>query len=248
MPDEPQAPQHVSNGSTDIYPTLTITPPTHPNRFFAFPVLGILVKSILLIPVGVWLGFVTIAVMILQLINPFIILLTGKYWSTAASLSVGMMRLWARYVAYLYGFSDRYPWYSRQNVEWCAVEMATPTNPNHLFAIPLFGFLARSVLLIPFYVFTSVVSSGVGVTVYLVCWAPVLFTGRYPESVFEFGRNIIRLNLSLWAYLTGLSDKYPNFSIDLSSHKNKKIAIIVVGILFEVIYLLGNVRSLLTEP
>src|SRR6516225_6168862 len=61
-----------------------------------------------------------------------------------------------------------------------SVTYARQPSYNRFFAVPLIGFLARYVLLIP-HVICAVVVSLVSVIMHLAAWFPVLSNGTYPE-------------------------------------------------------------------
>lgn len=48
----------------------------------------------------------------------------------------------------------------------------------------------------------------------LVAFIAILFTGRYPESMFEYQVKLLRWNLRLTARTSNLADAYPAFGLD----------------------------------
>jgi uncharacterized membrane protein len=105
------------------------------------------------------------------------------------------------------------------------VNIPYPTSPNKLYAIPILGGLIRVILLIPYLVFTIIISQAALIGVFLLAWAVVLFKGLYPEGIFELARDCNRIGLSSAAYMAGLSDKYPSFHISMAHDKIKLILI-----------------------
>ncbi len=221
-----------------VYPTLTATLPQNPNKFWAVPIIGILVKVIILIPQFIELMFLGIAWGFISIINSFIVLFTGKYWDTAYIFVIGIMRLTTKVTFYMFGFTDKYPGFDFAINDTFSIEMAKPENPNRLFAIPFFGGLARILLLIPFIIWQVILNYASVVGIF-VSFAPVLFAGKYPESTFELGRDYTRITLATTAYMGGLSDSYPSFAISWN-HKVVKIILIILGIL---LYLLNAVAN-----
>jgi len=215
-----------------IYPILNATPIQNPSRFYAVPILGILVKFILLIPVylemifvGIWWG---IAVM---LINPFVVLFTGKYWRSAYSINLGYLRMTTKISFYLFGLTNKYPGFNLTINDNYSLDIPYPENPRKLFVIPLIGILIRTILLIPYFIFGSIVSQAAAMGTFVLAWAVVLFKGRYPEGIFELARDSIRVSISTNAYMTGLSDRYPSFYISMN-HDKIKIILIAIAIIF----------------
>jgi len=70
MPDAPKK----------IYPTFILANNQHPNRLYAFPLIGFLVKIVFLIPVLIEMFFLGIVSFLVLVINWFVVLITGKYW------------------------------------------------------------------------------------------------------------------------------------------------------------------------
>lgn len=55
-----------------------------------------------------------------------------------------------------------------------------------------------------------------GAILQFIAWWSILFTGRYPESFFEFQVDLLRWNLRLNARMMNLADGYPAFGIKAS--------------------------------
>jgi hypothetical protein len=47
-----------------------------------------------------------------------------------------------------------------------------------------------------------------------VAWFVILFTGSYPQGLFDFGVGALRWLLRVEAYLLLLIDEYPPFSLE----------------------------------
>jgi hypothetical protein len=212
---------------TATYPELDIQKIENPNRFFAVPLIGFLVKVILLIPVAIELIFLGIFQLIVTFINSWVVLFTGKYWQFAYQYTLGILRLRAKITFYLYGLTNHYPWFNFKIKDNYKIEIERPNNSNRLFAVPLLGGTARIMLLIPYLIFNSVLSTGAGVGAFFSFYK-VLFRKIYPESTFEFERDATRVNLAVNAYMFGLSDNYPSPHISMN-HQTIKIALIVAG-------------------
>lgn len=227
-----------------MYPVLEINRNTTANRFYAFPVIGFLAKIIILIPVAIWLCLVGIALFVITLlINPFIVLFTGKYWQTAYKLNLGYMRLSTKTLAYFYGLTDKYP-YFKLSIPDFKLDIACPEKPNKFFAIPLLGGFVRIFVIMPFSFFQSFITYA-----YTIGWfgsfAKVLFQGQYPESTYQLGRDSIRLGLASTVFIFGLSDDYPSFEIDLKNKKGIKFMLIFFAV---IVYLITTLNSSSQKP
>lgn len=214
----------------NIYPQISARLIANPNRLYAFFVLGFVIKTIMLIPQFFELIFLGIAAFVMVvLINPFVVLFTGKYWDSAYQLTSGILRLTTKISFFLYGLTDKYPGFGFAINDNFSVDIPKPQAPNRFFAIPVLGGLARIILLIPFLIYENVIRNA-GYIAMVVSSFPVLFKGNYPESTYEIERDSVRLNLSMSMYMVGLSDKYPSFWISMN-HQTVKIILIILGVL-----------------
>jgi len=225
--------------SPGTYPTLRAERIEDPNRLWAIPLLGMMVKSILLIPVFIVFTLAGIVWLVLIVVNSFQVLLTGSYWQAAYNLTRGLMRLNAKIWFYLAGLTDKYPGFGLEIDDRYSLDIEYPEQPNRAFAIPILGSIVRIILLIPFYIYAEIIAYG-AILGALISFVPVLFAGRYPETTFELIRDAIRLNAAEFAYLGGLSDRYPSFAIS-TKHGTAKVVLIVIG---GVLFLLSLVPSI----
>ncbi len=222
-------PDQTSPKTRLLYPSIKIERITNPNRFYAFPILGGMAKVVMIIPIGIYFAVLTFANFFVLCINAFIVLFTGKYWTVAYNLNIGLLRLSTKISFFFAGLTNEYPNFSLKIDDNLSLEMEMPKSPNRLFAIPLFGFFARIILLIPYFIYSYVIQSGTNIGTIFSSIA-VLFKGYYPETTFELNRDTVRLSQAASAYIIGFSDKYPNFWISMN-HKKMKIFLIILGIL-----------------
>lgn len=213
----------------NIYPNFYIAPNKNPNRLYAFPFFGVLIKIILLIPVFIEAIFLAIAVPIVLLITWIVVEFTGKYWSHGYYFFVGALRFWTKISVFMYGMSDKYPGFNFSTNGMFTLEIEKPVKPNRWLAIPLIGFLVRLILLIPYHIFSQVLQNGSTIA-WVITWFTVLFKKKFPESLYEFEFDTHRVSLAASVYLFGLSDKYPSFAISMN-HQTIKILLIVGGAL-----------------
>jgi hypothetical protein len=194
-----------------------------------------LVKWLLLIPHYVVLLFLWVAFAVVSVVAFFAILITGRYPRPLFDFNVGVLRWNWRVHYYGYGAlgTDRYPPFTLADV---------PDYPAHL-DVPYPDRLSRGLVLvkwwllaIPHYIVLGVfvggglwVSSGgasrsgwdsgwdagglVGLLV-LIAGVALLFTGRYPGSVYRFVLGMDRWVLRVAAYTGLMTDRYPPFRLD----------------------------------
>lgn len=216
------------------YPNFNLTRIENPNRFFALPLIGGAIKFLIWIPVFLEIWVLWMVAGFLLLINSFIVLFTGRYWQTAHTIQRGIINLSAKSLLYFYGLTNQYPGFSFSiNDPLIRLDVPKPEHPNRLFAIPLFGGLVRLVAMIPFVIYISVIYMALNLGS-LIASLAVLFGGKYPESIYELGRDYIRLSSAVSLYFTGLSDTYPSFYISLN-HKIIKLTLIILAIILGIL-------------
>ncbi|TVR78503.1 MAG: DUF4389 domain-containing protein [Chitinophagaceae bacterium] len=80
-----------------------------------------------------------------------------------------------------------------------------------------FGFIY---IAIPHYFILFFLNIWSSILTFIAFWV-VLFTGRYPQSFFEFQVKVIRWSLRVQARLSHLSDGFPPFGLDVEEEETK---------------------------
>lgn len=88
-----------------------------------------------------------------------------------------------------------------------------PETSSRLLALLAIGFFLKILLLAPHLVLLWFLGMAALVAAVIGHWA-VLFTGRYPKSLFAFNVGVARWNSRATAWLLGLTDRYPPFGLD----------------------------------
>jgi hypothetical protein len=120
-----------------------------------------------------------------------------------------LLRFTNRVHVYFALLNDQYP--STDEQQTVHLEIVYPDAENDLArGMPLVKWL----LAIPHYIILFFLAIAAFVCV-VISWFAILFTGRYPRSLFDFVVGVIRWSLRVEAYaLLLVTDKYPPFSLD----------------------------------
>ncbi len=185
-----------------------------------------LVKWILSIPHFIVLAFLWLAFAVVTILAFFAVLFTGRYPRGLFEFNLGVLR-WTWRVDY-YAFTgglgtDRYPPFSLQRVDDypATLDIAYPEQLSRGLVLVKWWLLA-----IPHYLVVAIMMGGdiaatggiatmglIGVLV-IIAAATLLFTGRYPRSLFDLIIGLNRWVYRVIAYVTLMTDRYPPFRLD----------------------------------
>jgi hypothetical protein len=191
-----------------------------------------LVKWLLAIPHFVVLFFLSIAFACVSVVAFFAILFTGRYPRTLFDFNVGVLR-WSWRVGF-YSYSalgtDRYPPFTLKDVpDYPArLDVEYPQSLSRGLVLVKWWLLA-----LPHYLVVAVFAGGGwaawtgsgtqwmwssgGLVGLLVLFAGIvlLFTGRYPQPIFDFVMGMNRWVFRVAVYATLMTDSYPPFRLDM---------------------------------
>ena len=138
-----------------------------------------------------------------------LIVFREKYPRWWFDFNLQLVRLGTRVLAYLTLMSDQYP--STDEEQYVHLDLTYPDVKEDLNRwLPLVKWL----LAIPHFIVLVLLSIAAFVVV-IFAWFAVLFTGRYPRSMFDFIEGVIRWALRVEAYALLLTtDQYPPFSLE----------------------------------
>jgi Domain of unknown function (DUF4389) len=200
-----------------------------------------LLKWLLVIPHYIVLAFLWIAFGILSVVAFFAILFTGRYPRGIFDFNVGVLRWTWRVGFYAYGANgtDRYPPFTLSEADYPATfNVEYPERLSRGLVLVKWWLLA-----IPHYVIVAFFVGGGswlvwqggetafryggGLIAVLVLIAVVwlLFTGRYPQNIFDFVLGLNRWVLRVAAYAGLMTDRYPPFRLDMGGSEPGAVAI-----------------------
>lgn len=185
-----------------------------------------LVKWLLVIPHAIVLAVLWVAFAVLTVIAWFAILFTGRYPRAIFEFNVGVLRWTWRVSYYAYGAlgTDRYPPFTLGPApDYPATfDVARPERLSRGLVLVKSWLLAIPHLLVIGIIGGSLAlgrgrgNGGWSLLVLLVCIAAVglLFTGRYPRSLFDFVMGLNRWVYRVVPYVALMRDEYPPFRLD----------------------------------
>jgi hypothetical protein len=137
-----------------------------------------------------------------------LLVLRHKYPRWWFDFALNLVRLEARATAYVLLLRDEYP--SVDDEQHVHLDVVYPDVEAELNRwLPL----VKWFLAIPHYLVLIVLEIA-AIVVTIIAWFAILFTGRYPESLFQFVLNVLRWNLRVAAYAFLLTtDRYPPFQL-----------------------------------
>jgi hypothetical protein len=201
--------------ATGGYPIqVSYEPQASYSKLYAVPIVGYVIRSVMLIPHFIALMVVGLVNMAIHLAAWVPVLTSGQYPQWAFNWSTGLIRWTTRVSAYFFGLTDAYPPFSLTGDDSYPVKVTFeyPANPGKLYAIPVVGLLIREVLLIPHLIALWVLGMVVNV-LQLVLWIPVITSGQYPEIGWSVVGGLLRWYARIAGYFYGLTDQYPPFQL-----------------------------------
>jgi hypothetical protein len=196
-----------------------------------------LVKWLLVIPHVIALVFLWIALFVLTIVAFFAILFTGRYPRGLFDFNVGVLRWTWRVGFYSYSAlgTDRYPPFALADAadHPARLDVAYPQKLSRGLVLIKWWLLA-----LPHYLVVGVFAGGawagfnaagshgtwssggglIGLMV-LLSGIALLFTGRYPRSLFDFIMGMNRWVFRVAAYVLLMTDAYPPFRLDMGGRE-----------------------------
>ena len=142
----------------------------------------------------------------LAIVSWFTIVIGGTHIVGIRQFTSFYMRWRVRALAYLMLLEDAYPPFGDAPYP-ASIEIVDPPGPRDRLSVGL-----RILLAIPHFIVLFFVLLAWCFTT-IAAWFIILFTGAYPQGLYEFGVGALRWLLRVQAYMLLLVDDYPPFSL-----------------------------------
>ena len=137
----------------------------------------------------------------------FAILFTGRYPKGLFVFVVGIYRWYYNVIAYAALLRDDYPPFSLSAGQYPLTFHVE--YPKRLSRLLIFF---KWLLIIPHLIVLVLLGIVYWITL-VIAWFAILFTGRYPKGLFNFGVGLFRWGARINAYYMLMRDDYPPFSL-----------------------------------
>ncbi len=168
----------------------------------------IFVKWLLAVPHLIILYGLLVAWEVVTFIAFFAILFTKRYPKELFDISVNVYRWNANVYSYLFLLRDEYPPFS-----WEAGQYPVTYEVEYAEELSRWLIFVKWLLVIPHIIVLFFLFFAATVTLFMA-WFAILFTKRYPESLFRFIVGVLRWQNRVYAYAYLMCDEYPPFSME----------------------------------
>lgn len=153
-------------------------------------------------------GILWAAAGVAAIIAWFAIVFTGNHPRGLFDFEMFVFRWRVRASAYGALFRDEYPPFGDGDGSYQArVLVDYPEEPRNRLSVGLrFIYAIPHLFILAFLGFAWAITS-------IIAWFAILFTGRYPQGLAEFGLGVFRWTVRVEAYMFLLRDEYPPFSL-----------------------------------
>ena len=151
-------------------------------------------------------GLLGAVAIFLAIVSWFTLVFAGTHIIGIRQFTSFYLRWRVRALAYVMLLEDVYPPFGDAPYP-ASIEVADPVSPRDRVTVGLRILLAIPHIIVLFFVllawcFTTIAA-----------WLIILFTGTYPQGLYEFGVGALRWRLRVEAYMLLMVDEYPPFSL-----------------------------------
>ena len=151
-------------------------------------------------------GLLGAVAIFLAIISWFTIVFAGTHIPGIRQFTTFYLRWRVRAIAYLMLLEDAYPPFGDGPYP-TAVEVVDPPGVRDRLSVGLRLLFALPHILVLFFVLIAWAFTT------MAAWFSILFTGAYPQALYEFGVGVLRWRLRVDAYLLLMVDEFPPFSL-----------------------------------
>ena len=151
-------------------------------------------------------GLLGAVAIFLAIVSWFTLVFAGRHIIGIRQFTSFYLRWRVRALAYFMLLEDVYPPFGDAPYP-ASIEVTDPVGPRDRVAVGL-----RILLAIPHIIVLFFVLLAWGFTT-IAAWFVILFTGNYPQGLYEFGVGALRWRLRVETYMLLMVDEYPPFSL-----------------------------------
>ena len=172
-------------------------------------------KWFLAIPHFIIVGILGYLALIAGYIGYFVVAFTGNLPGGIQNFITWWLRWWIRTYGWTAGISDEYPPFETDPTGY-GVDATLPRNESPSKGLAVAGiFLVKAIGASPHLIVLGVLMFVALIAIWIGYFA-VAFTGNLPEGIQDFVAGVFQWFARVAAWLTGLTDEYPPFSLQVS--------------------------------
>lgn len=172
----------------------------------------IFIKFLLALPHLVVIGVLSNLANVLAYIGFWIVAFTGAMPQATHRLLEISMNWSTRTYAWVFGLDDVYPPFETDPVYSASYPVTKPVAPSKGWAVAGLLVIPKLFVLIPHLIVLAFLAVG-GVLALWFGYIVTAITGTYPIGIQDFLAGIMQWGLRIQAFLAGLTDTYPPFSL-----------------------------------
>jgi uncharacterized protein DUF4389 len=151
-------------------------------------------------------GLLGAVAIFLAIVSWFTLVFAGRHIIGIRQFTSFYLRWRVRALAYFMLLEDVYPPFGDAPYP-ASIEVADPVSPRDRVAVGLRILLAIPHMIVLFFVLLASCFTTIA------AWFIILFTGNYPQGLYEFGVGALRWRLRVETYMLLMVDEYPPFSL-----------------------------------
>jgi hypothetical protein len=160
-----------------------------------------------LLSLGPETGLLGLVAGLLAIVSWFTILISGEHIAGIRAYTRFYLRWRVRGLSYLMLLQDQYPPLGDAPYP-ASLTVVDPEGPRDKLAVGLRIFLA-----IPHFIVLVFLMAAFWMTT-IVAWIAIVFSGRYPRGLYDFGVGSLQWLVRVEAYMLLLVDEYPPFAME----------------------------------